>query len=252
MTELNKLAALFAGWEETMVWSCLQGVMGRGETNPAGDAGVISVQDFSFLAGRPDRALLERAAGPILVPRTEDWRPLIEETFGSRASRETRWAIRKEPDVFDRARLEGFVRALPAGYELREIDEALVPVLLAEDWSEDLCSAFDSPEDCCRRGVGVAALYGGVPVAGAGSYSVYRGGIEIEISTRADHRRKGLAAACGAALILACLDRGLYPSWDAIDLRSVALAEKLGYRRGEPYTVYWVDGPASGGDFRLL
>ena len=118
----------------------------------------------------------------------------------------------------------------------------MVPVLRAEEWSRDLCSAFDSPGECCRRGVGVAALHDGVPVAGAGSYSVYRGGIEIEIDTRADHRRKGLAAACGAALILACLDRGLYPSWDAIDLRSAALAEKLGYHRGEPYTVYWIRG----------
>ena len=47
-----------------------------------------------------------------------------------------------------------------------------------------------------------------------------------------------LAAACGARLILACLDRGLYPSWDAIDLRSVSLAEKLGYHRAEPYPIY--------------
>ena len=94
--------------------------------------------------------------------------------------------------------------------------------------------------DLCRRGVGVAALYEGVPVAGAGSYCVYRGGIEVEIDTRPDHRRRGLATACGARLILECLDRGLYPSWDAIDLRSAALAEKLGYRRGDPYPVYWI------------
>ena len=83
-------------------------------------------------------------------------------------------------------------------------------------------------------------LWNGTPVAGAGSYCVYRGGIEIEIDTREDHRRRGLAAACGARLILECLDRGLYPSWDAHDLRSVALAEKLGYRRGDPYPVYWI------------
>ena len=239
-TKLNRLTELFSGWEETMIWSCLQGVMGRGEVNASGDAGLIVNQDFSFLAGRPDRELLQKAPGPILVPRTEAWYPLIEELYGPRAVQETRYAIQKEPGVFEREHLEGFVKALPPGYELRMIDEALVPTLLAEEWSRDFCAAFDSPADCCRRGVGVVALYGGIPVAGAGSYIVYRGGIEIEIDTRTDHRRKGLAAACGAALILACLDRGLYPSWDAIDLRSAALAEKLGYRRGEPYTVYWI------------
>ena len=240
MTDLKWIAPLFDGWEETMVWSCLQGVMGRAEANRDYTAGMIVNRDFTFLAGVPDRGLLEKAKGPILVPRTEDWNPLIEAVFGEKAVKETRYAIKKEPGVFDRRRLEAFVSALPEGYELRLIDEELVPVLLSESWSRDFCAAFDSPADCCTRGIGVAAVYEGVPVAGAGSYIVYRGGIEIEIDTREDHRRKGLAAACGARLILECLDRGLYPSWDAIDLRSVSLAEKLGYHRGEPYMTYWI------------
>ncbi len=240
MTDWERLTALFDGWEETMVWSCLQGVMGRAMWNEGVTAGLIASGDFCFLAGEPDRALLARAAGPILAPRTPDWHPLIEAYFGPRAIPETRYAIKKEPGIFDRRRLEALAAALPAGYELRLIDEAMVPVLLAQAWSRDLCAAFDSPADCCRRGVGVAALYEGVPVAGAGSYCVYRGGIEVEIDTRPDHRRRGLATACGARLILECLDRGLYPSWDAIDLRSAALAEKLGYRRGDPYPVYWI------------
>lgn len=240
MTDMERTASLFAGWEETMVWSCLQGVMGRLESSGDGTAGMICSQDFTFLAGRPDAELLKRAPGPILVPRSPDWHPLIEAFYGPRAVRELRYAIQKEPDVFDREKLEAFAAALPAGYELRLIDEAMVPVLLSETWSRDFCAAFDSPADCCKRGLGVAALWEGVPVAGAGSYCVYRGGIEIEIDTREDHRRRGLATACGARLILECLDRGLYPSWDAIDLRSVALAEKLGYHRARPYPVYWI------------
>lgn len=239
MTDLQKVTPLFAGWEETMVWSCLQGIMGRAEVNADGSAGMIVNRDFTFLAGEPDEALLAGAPGPILVPRSERWRPVIEAFYGPRAVRETRYAIKKEPEVFDRRRLEIFSSSLPPGYELRLIDEAMVPILLSKSWSKDFCAAFDSPEDCCARGVGVAALYGGIPVAGAGSYIVYRGGIEIEIDTREDHRRRGLATACGARLILECLDRGLYPSWDAIDLRSVSLAEKLGYHRGESYPVYW-------------
>ena len=240
MTDWERLTALFDGWEETMVWSCLQGVMGRAMWNEGVTAGLIASGDSCLLAGEADRALLARAAGPTLAPRTPDWHPLIEAYFGPRAIPETRYAIKKEPGIFDRRRLEALAAALPAGYELRLIDEAMVPVLLAQAWSRDLCAAFDSPADCCRRGVGVAALYEGVPVAGAGSYCVYRGGIEVEIDTRPDHRRRGLATACGARLILECLDRGLYPSWDAIDLRSAALAEKLGYRRGDPYPVYWI------------
>ena len=44
--------------------------------------------------------------------------------------------------------------------------------------------------------------------------------------------------ACAAQLILKCLEKGWYPSWDAANLWSVALAEKLGYHRGEEYMIY--------------
>ena len=54
-------------------------------------------------------------------------------------------------------------------------------------------------------------------------------------------RNRGLASACGAALILECLERGLYPSWDAHTEISAALAEKLGYHVSHPYVVYEVE-----------
>ena len=64
------------------------------------------------------------------------------------------------------------------------------------------------------------------------------GGIEIE--TREDYRRKGLAYICGAKLILECLKREWYPSWDAQNKWSVSLAEKLGYHFAYEYTAYEV------------
>lgn len=93
----------------------------------------------------------------------------------------------------------------------------------------------------------MAVLCGGELVAGASSYAVYRDGIEIEIDTRPDQRGKGLATACGARLILDCLDRGLYPSWDAHDKRSAHLAQKLGYRLAGAYRAYLnMERPAPG------
>ncbi len=240
MVDITKIAALFDGWEETMIWSCLQGIMGRWTANEDGTAAAIQSGDFCFFAGEPDETLIWPAIGPILVPRTEDWSRAIKAVFGERAVRGTRYAILKEPEAFDRERLAALAAALPVGCTLRVVDRELVPVLLAEDWSRDFCANFSGPDDFVRRGLGVAALCGGVPVAGASSYTVYRGGIEVEIDTRTDHRGRGLATACGARLILECLDRGLYPSWDAVDLRSVHLAEKLGYRRGQPYPVYYL------------
>ena len=46
---------------------------------------------------------------------------------------------------------------------------------------------------------------------------------------------------CGAALILKCLERGLYPSWDAHNKESLALAQKLGYIFDREYLCYIVE-----------
>lgn len=71
------------------------------------------------------------------------------------------------------------------------------------------------------------------------------GGIEIEIDTKEEHRRQGLAYACGAKLILECLNKGWYPSWDAQNKWSVALAEKLGYHFSHEYPAYEVGNSVS-------
>lgn len=85
-------------------------------------------------------------------------------------------------------------------------------------------------------GIGAVICKDAIIVSGASSYSRYKEGIEIEIDTKEEYRRKGLAYICGAKLILECLERNLYPSWDAHNSGSVALAEKLGYHYSHTYT----------------
>nr|MCR5273679.1 GNAT family N-acetyltransferase [Lachnospiraceae bacterium] len=87
----------------------------------------------------------------------------------------------------------------------------------------------------------MAILKDGRVVAGASSFSRYKEGIEIEVDTLKEERRKGLALVSCAALILKCLDEGLYPSWDAQNMNSVRLAEKLGYEFDYEYSAYEVE-----------
>ncbi len=84
--------------------------------------------------------------------------------------------------------------------------------------------------------MGAVICKGNIMISGASSYPRYKDGIEIEIDTREEYRRKGFAYVCGAKLILECLKRNLYPSWDAHNKGSVALAEKLGYHYSHSYT----------------
>lgn len=240
MEDREKIAPLFAGWEETFLWSYLQGYMGYavtdGNRKPA--SAQIVVGDFCFFAGVPNAALAARAAASIMVPQTEQWGGLLEAVWGARAEKALRYAMKKEENNFSVSRLTEYAAALPPEFTLRLFDERLYEEALGERWSRDLCAQFASWGDYRRRGLGVSVTCGGRLAAGASSYLVYSGGIEIEIDTKPELRRNGLAAACGARLMLECFDRGLYPSWDAHDLRSAALAEKLGYLVERPYVVY--------------
>lgn len=133
------------------------------------------------------------------------------------------------------------MQSLDSGYKLKLIDEDAYEQIMQNSWSRDLCSQFRDYNDYEARGIGAAVLHNGQVVSGASSYTIYDEGIEIEIDTRKDHRRRGHALACGARLILDCMERGLYPSWDAQNRESLALAEKLGYHFDREYTVFIIN-----------
>lgn len=238
--------SLFAGWPETMVWSCLQGVMGcvYGDALERPETAVAFLGDFAFYAGKATQtAALFYPEEPrknylILVPQNEQWCRVIEASWGSRVQKITRYATRKEPGTFHIERLKAAAHSLAPGYTLRQIDETLFQQCQSTAWCRDLVSQYQNHAQYERYGLGVAVLKNGELVSGASSYSSYHGGLEIEIDTRADHRRKGLAYACGARLILMCLERGLYPSWDAHNLWSLSLAQKLGYHFDHEYPAY--------------
>ena len=242
LEDTSLVQSLFEGWQETLIWSCLQRVMGRVfVTDPERPRSACAfVGCFGFYAGEPDRELV--AGKPegfvIMVPRDGAWAALIEECFPS-AKRVTRWAIRKDTR-FDIPALEKKRDRLPAGYELREIDAEIYELCLEDPVTRDFVSAFGSREKYLELGRGMVILKDGKIVSGASSYTRYREGIEIEVDTVEAERRKHLAETACAALILRCLEEGLYPSWDAQNINSVRLAEKFGYEPDHEYVAYEV------------
>lgn len=248
--DLTKAEALFEGMEESLVWSCLEGTMGwvYGDDPQCPKAAMAMLGDFCFFAGRASRELVRFKPEEcerdfmIMVPPNEAWAGCIEACFGEKAKKVTRYAIKKEAHVWDLKRLCSIVAGLPEEYESKLLDEAVFAYARENHWASDWVSQFPDYESFRDKGLGFVILKDGIPVSGASSYSVYSKGIEIEIDTQPDYRRRGLAAVCGAGLILECEKRGLYPSWDAQNLWSVALAEKLGYRFDHEYTAYEIRG----------
>ena len=250
MINTEKGKELFEGWEETLIWSCMQGVMGEiyadDALNPASAMAILG--DFVFFAGEPDEEMILYKPDwchnefIIMVPQNDAWATLIEKHYQEKAKKVSRYAIKKEPDVFDKEKLERIVASLPEEYELRLIDREIYEICQKMEWSRFWVALYRDYEEFQKLGLGVAILKDGELVAGASSYSSYKEGIEIEIDTNEPYRRKGLATVCGARLILECLERNLYPSWDAQNLWSVALAKKLGYHYSHSYTAYEIRG----------
>ena len=242
LTDTSKVRSIFEGWNETLIYSCLQGVMGKiFVTDPKTPVSAMAhIGCFAFCAGVPDKELVKAKpkGSVIMTPQNKEWEACIEECF-TEAKKVTRYAIKKDTQ-FDLSFLRSLVKKIPEGYELKEIDNENYELCLTDPLTRDFVASFDSKEKFLEIGRGMVIMKSGRVVAGASSFSRYNEGIEIEVDTLPEERRKGLAAAACAALILRCLDEGLYPSWDAQNMNSVHLAEKLGYELDHEYTAYEV------------
>lgn len=244
--DTKKAEPLFNHWQETLIWSCLQNIMGSIYVdNIEKPLSAMAINaDFCFFAGLPNEELVRfKQEGYtnnfiIMVGQNEEWKELITAAYGDKAKQVTRYAIKKEQNVFDREKLQKAINSLPPEYTLQMIDEAAFHQCRSSEWSMDLVSQYKDYETYHKLGLGAGIFLDGMLVSGASAYIRYQDGIEVEIDTKREYRRKGLAYVCGAKLILECLEKGLYPSWDAQNKLSVALAEKLGYHYDHDYTAY--------------
>lgn len=255
------LIPLYAWAADTSVQSCLEGrnssrawaddaenptaaVVQLGGFRKGGDA-------FSFIAGDVSSPCAKELImawpsdfegnGTILVPENEEWSALIKEVLGERYNEDERYATSKTENHFDKEKLTDFAGLIPDGYEVKFIDRELFAMAEKLPWSVEGVGNFISFDEFENsNALGVVAVKDGEIVCVASSFSAYSKGIEIEIDTREDHRRQGLARACVSRLILECLSKGLYPSWDAATKISLSIAESLGYVFEKAYIAHWI------------
>jgi len=244
--DMYRIAPIFAGWNETMIWACLQGYMGKAWAddieNPK--SAQILIGDFCFFAGVPNIDLVKNIPDYytntciLMIPASDQCGALIEQEYKDKSNKFMRYAFKKEPGIFNIEKLQSYINKLPEKYTIRKIDEAIFNNVKKEPWSKDLCSQFSNYEEYEKLGIGFVIMENDEVACGASSYTVYNKGIEIEIDTKEEYRRNGLALACASKLIIECLNRNIYPSWDAANRESSALAEKLGYNFEKEYITY--------------
>jgi len=245
--KLNNIAPLFNGWEDVAILSCLQGHMGQAwaddEDTPI-VAKIISV-GFCYVAGdasspQAKELLRQVPIGIELQVNSEEWHKITAETIPNTVYPLTRFKFKKDTTLFDKKKLHSYVQALPEDYIIVPIDEVMFS-RFPTDVFDNHCMQFASYADFQKYGVGFVVLYEDEPVCVASSYTYSNNSIDIQIDTEEQHQRKGLATACAARLILECLDKGIFPCWDADCDESRYLAEKLGYQLERECESYEID-----------
>lgn len=244
----RNLAPMFEGFEDTVVLSCLQGHMGTAYVNDLVNPTVaqITVGIFVFFAGDPntkeaEELLYNLPEFTFAIVDSDDWKRRIESVHKNAIEKFQRYRFEKNPEHLERSHILNLLSSLPEGYEIKKVDRDIANSPSFHELSEDFVSQFDSIDDFLNRGIGYAIIHEGQVVSAATSFSIFDDGIEIEIATHSKYRRKGLATITASALILDCIDRGKYPSWDGANAESVELAKKLGYVFKESYDTYFID-----------
>ncbi|MED1116816.1 GNAT family N-acetyltransferase [Bacillus paramycoides] len=244
----EKLVSMFENIDSTIVLSYLQGHMGNAWVDNLENPTVaqITVGIFVFYAGDPnaeeaEELLYNLPDFTLAIVDSDEWKHRIETVHKGSIEKIQRFRFSKNPEDLDRVHIQKLLSTLPEEYEIKKIDKDIAKASSFHELSEDFISQFDSIDDFIDRGVGYAILHKGQVVSAATSFSIYDVGIEIEIASHPNHRRKGLATIVASILILDCLDRGKYPSWDGANSESVKLAKKLGYTFKESYDTYFID-----------
>ena len=111
---MQKVHSLFTGWNQTIIWSCLDGTMGQiivdDDSNPQSALAILGINSaFAFFAGKPNLNLITTAVDAcsdlIMVPQNTEWANMIEKYCGEQVRKFTRYATLKDTK-FDIPRLQ--------------------------------------------------------------------------------------------------------------------------------------------------
>ena len=241
INEYSKVEKLFNGWPYPYVTELLDRKLSIFATTKDNiKSAVMYLGSDAFFAGEPNKELIlkKQKTWLSLFPQNKKWEKLMKECYPE-AFHYTRYAIKLDAN-FDKVKLQKMIDALPTGYELKKIDSEVYDLCskVEDEDLEELIDWFDNKKHFLEFALGYAVIKDGKVVGGASTATRFQKGIEIEVDVLKEERRKGLASAACAKLILDCLDRGWKPTWDAANLKSVGLAQKLGFTFDHKYTCF--------------
>lgn len=246
--EMQCLQPLCFGKTDVELLACIEGNMGRAWVDKVDNPtiGIVIVCDFCFLLGQTQyikheediKSLLEAYKGKVIIVDDMGWVSFIEKNYSNNINKFKRYMFKKEENCFNKDKLMNFIINVESEFQIDKIDEFNYYRVIEDGFMADCCCFFPSIDEFLKHGIGYIIERDGEIIAGASSYSFCKDNISITIGTKNKYRKKGLATACASKVILDCLDNNIYPEWDAANLESVSLAEKLGYHFEKEYEAY--------------
>ncbi|MCI8384792.1 MAG: GNAT family N-acetyltransferase [Clostridia bacterium] len=242
--EMNKIEHLFNDIKFYMGKSVLDGLMGEAYTDNLENPTIayLLVRQYCFINGNSNSVLAKQVLKTL--PKTckriiakDDWSNIIESIYND-FEKSKRYSLKKEKDIFNKQKLKEFCENLNSEYEVNAIDERIYKLIKADDEDPKQMKITD---DYMNKGIGVCCFRDDEIVGICSSNIIYKDGIEINIRVKEGYKHKGIGTAMASKLILMCLEKGIYPSWDAANLTSLELAEKLGYNYDSEYTIYKIN-----------
>lgn len=247
-TKRETIQSICRDSSEVLVRGAMEGTMGRVFVPQLENSSycLIHAGDFAYVLGLPPRGeraldlksqIYETCSKDFITPGDERWAVWLEDEFQGKYRLVNRYTLKNEKQ-FDKKILKEYKKNIPEGIRIRKMDGRLYHLALKSEWSCDFCSNFEDERQFMDDGLGYVAMKGREIISGCFAYGYSSGMMEIQVETRTDYRRLGLAQACSAAFLLECAERGIYPNWNASNEQSVGLAEKLGYVFHREYQVY--------------
>lgn len=228
-----------------MAKTALQGYMGEvfvdDLENP--DFAYVLLGRFCFIDGNPNNKLAKKVLANIddyykTIITNENWFETIEDVYQNRFEIDSRYSIKKDTK-FDKEKLKKFVSELSEEYQIRPIDDENYKIIKETD---SFSTNINMTADYKKYGIGFFVVNpNNEIVAVITSNGVYDDAVELNIKIEENDRHKGIGTALSAKMILECLERNIYPSWDAANLNSVGLAKKLGYEVDSEYRIYKIN-----------
>ncbi|MBN1213188.1 MAG: GNAT family N-acetyltransferase [candidate division Zixibacteria bacterium] len=246
-TNREKLARAFENVKrvDTGIDCAVEGRMGKAYVDNPENPTVYKIElfPFSYFAGdgsgpAADEVLRNLKPHSILLAPASDWAVTALKIHGDNLIQFPRYSF--SSSSLSTAHLDRLLEENSFRDKISRLGLEAVRKFMTDPEGFADIALFESPEDFIKRGAAFGVIENDRLKGIAYSSLVNSRAVEVSIYIVKKNRRLGMATALGCALLKYCLKNNLHPNWDAANLESCRLAEKLGYTATETYDAYYL------------